>query len=496
MRKPMAKKVLAASLAAAMTMSIAACGDEPAPAASNTPASTDSTQTVDSTDSTDTTSVDDGEEVSEYTVLIDPATGAPYDLGGIEVVVRDWFTSAERAEAKTDFEEAQYAYQDWIQETYNFKIKQMAISDWASAPQDFADYAVAPADDKNYVFTLRDDPALLSAMTTGLCYDLSTLDCLDFNNSKFTANLLHKQYSKGGKIYAMYAGYSEARTGVYFNKRLLKDAGIDPESLYEMQANGTWTWDKFKEMLAQVQRDTDGDGEPNVWGANCNDSYMTAAAVYCNGGEFIGQDASGKYVYKLEDPKTLEGLQFAVDLFNQYWQPDPVDDEGNVRWDYYKEAFCNGECAFMVEDAYAGQQGQFLSDMEEDFGFVAFPKGPSATDYTNKWSNNPVCIPANYDADRAWKIAFAWNLYTDPTPGYEDSDAWKQSYYNGFRDTKAVDETIAMLRTKGMISFSGMIPDINEGPDLLWNIGKGAVVSEVVSKIAEQWKGYIDAANK
>ena len=140
MRKPMAKKVLAASLAAAMTMSVAACGNNtPASTAStdNTPASTDSTEVVESTESVEE------EEVSEYTVLIDPATGKPYDLGGIEVIVRDWFTSADRAEAKTDFEEAQYAYQDWIQETYNFKIHGETIGDWGSVAQYFVDYVTA-----------------------------------------------------------------------------------------------------------------------------------------------------------------------------------------------------------------------------------------------------------------------------------------------------------------------------------------------------------------
>ena len=95
MRKPMAKKVLAASMAAAMTMSFAAC--EKTPASTSTPAS-ESTETS----GVESTSTEE-EEVSPYTVLKD-ANGNVYDLGGVEIIIRDWFSNPERQEAKTDFE--------------------------------------------------------------------------------------------------------------------------------------------------------------------------------------------------------------------------------------------------------------------------------------------------------------------------------------------------------------------------------------------------------
>ena len=97
----------------------------------------------------------------------------------------------------------------------------MAISDWASAPADFVDYVTTGGDDKNYVFILREDPATTSAMAQGLMYDLATLDCLDFTETKFTSNKVHELYAKGGKIFAMNAGYSEPRCGMWFNKRVL-----------------------------------------------------------------------------------------------------------------------------------------------------------------------------------------------------------------------------------------------------------------------------------
>lgn len=491
MKSKMFKKLMAAVIATTMTASLAACGSgEGSTEASGSTSGSEANKSSDvaAPTSSDTSSE---EEVGGYTVLKD-ANGNVYDLGGMEVIIRDWW-SGEPAEPTNAYEEATADYREWIQETYNFTIKQTAISDWASAPQDFVDYVSTGGDDQNYVFTLRNDAALISAMNTGLCYDLSTLDCLDFDSPKHQLNLLHKQYSKDGKIYAMYAGYSEPRTGIFFNKRLMKDAGLDPEKLYDMQKDGTWTWDAFIELCDAVQRDTNSDGEIDVYACNCNNGLLTEAAVYSNGGEFVGQDASGKYVYKLEDANTLEGLEFANKIFKTYWEKEP---EG-ANWDYYKEGFINGEYVFMFEQAYAGQEAGFLADMEDEWGFVMFPKGPQKNDYTNLWENNPACIPACYDADRAWKIAFAWNLYTNDTPGYEDSEAWKSGYYSGYRDTRSVDETLAMMRTKGMITYHGVIPNLQFGPELTWNIGPASgPISEVVSSIADVWKSYIADANK
>ncbi|MBR4529526.1 MAG: extracellular solute-binding protein [Lachnospiraceae bacterium] len=498
MKKLMSKKVVAAVTAAAMTMSLAACGGAepaaPAAPAEPAPAATETKEEAPKAEEVKEEAPVEEEEVSPYTVITDDS-GNPVDLGGMEVIIRDWW-SGDPADPTPGYQEAQKEYRDWAQETYNFKISQKAISDWGSTPADFVDYCTTGGDDVNYVWTLRDDPAITSAMAQGLMYDLSTLDCLDFSSDKFTANKLHEQYSKGGKIFAMYAGPSEPRTGVYFNKKVLQDAGIDPESLYDMQADGTWTWDKFDELMGKCQRDTDNDGADDVFGLTVNEGNMTTAAIFSNGGSYIGKDSNG-YTYNLESAETLEALEWTVEMFTKYDQHDP---EG-AEWDYYKEEFLNGSVAFMVDDEYCGCPGNFLDDMKDPVGFVMFPKGPKGKDYINVWSNNPCAIPACYDADRAWKIAFAWNQYTMDPPGYEGSiDALIENASNGKlgEDDRALEETIPMMTepAHGTIAFHGMIPDLNLGPDFVWGIGPNSVVSEAVEAIRDTWKSYVDAANK
>ncbi|MDC7294345.1 MULTISPECIES: ABC transporter substrate-binding protein [unclassified Butyrivibrio] len=499
MRKSLTTKTTAAIMAAATLVSMTACGDNTnGGATTETPADTTATEApaaeTPAAEATTEAAAEEApsDEYDPYQIITDDS-GNPVDLGGMEIVIRDWW-SGDEAEPQNEYEEALKDYRDWIQETYNFTLKQTAMSDWGSTPTDFVDYATTGGDE-NYIFILRDDPAITSAMANGLMYDLSTLDCLDFNDVKFQRNLLHKQYSKGDSIYAMFAGYSEARTGVYFNKRLLTEAGIDPESVYDMQADGTWTWDKFEELMSKVQQDKDNDGTIDVYGLTLNEGNMTTAAVFSNGGSYIDKDANGNFVYNLESPETLEALEWTVKIFDTY-DAEVANPEG-AEWDYYKEQFINGQAAFMVEDEYAGCPGNFLEDMQDEIGFVMFPKGPKMNDYINVWSNNPAAIPGCYDADKAWKIAFAWNLWTQaPSAEYLDYNGYLSTARNGKFDERAVDETITMMTEKGTVAYHGMVPNLNLGSDFVWNIGPGAVVSEQVEAIRDTWKSYVDEANK
>lgn len=493
MKNKIVKKVLAASLATVMTVGLAACGNEPAPTTggSDTPSDTGTVEqsTPESTPAEESSAPEESseEEVSPYTVLTDE-NGNVYDLGGMEIILRDWWTG-EVGEPANDFEEAREEYREWLQETYNFTLKQQAISDWGSAPKDFVDYATAGGDE-NYIFIVREDAATTAAIDTGLMYDLATLDCLDFSEAKWRGDVgVHTLMSRGDSIYAMYGEDTEPRDGIYFNKRLLEDAGIDPNKPYELQEAGEWTWEAFTEMCAQVQRDTDSDGVIDVYACTQNDSQFINTAVYSNNGDYVGRE-NGEYVYKLETDETVEALTWAVETLNQYKLPYP---EG-AEWNYYEQGFLNGEAVFCVEGAYKAS-GTF-ANMEDDFGFVCFPKGPKASDYTNVYSNNPVVIPACYDAEKAWKLAFVYNLWTDPVPGYEDYEGWRANYNKNFRDSESVDYTIARMMTNGRLTYHGLISNLDLGNNLTYGLLDGKSVSEHIEAIRETWQTYIAESNK
>ena len=178
----------------------------------------------------------------------------------------------------------------------------------------------------NYLFILRSGKELASALSAGLMYDLSTLDCLDFSDSKWV-NGVDKQYTIGGKTYCMSGDSIEPKGGMYFNKRLLSEAGIEPQSIYDLQESGDWTWDKFEEICKQIAKDTDNDGVIDRFAMVNFASTFINEAVWSNNAEFIGKDADGKFINKVETNETLEALNWAVDMLAKYDYPQPDGSE-------------------------------------------------------------------------------------------------------------------------------------------------------------------------
>ncbi len=417
--------------------------------------------------------------------------GNVIDLGGMEIIICDWWSSDWHdniGNAETAAGEATEEYRLWLEQTYNFTIRQVAATTWGDSPSDFANIA-QNGSEENYVWILRAG-AYLEPMKAGFFYDLATLDCLDFSDPKWNPIVMGLT-TKGTSVFAMRPEPAEARKGIFFNKRLLAEAGVDPESIYDMQADGTWTWEAFEELLAKLHRDTDNDGIVDKYAMMSFSSHLLPAAVVSNGVGFVMVDETGKYYNAAETDAFLEAMNWVMGLVKTYEMPAP---EG-AEWNYFESAFINGEVAIQCHEEYFSGS---LANMEDDFGFVMFPKGPQADSYLWSPTDNVWVIPACYDADRAWKIAFAFNLFTNPTPGYGESEDWKTGYYQKYRDDRAVDETIAMMRdgSTQFVWYTDLITGYDLGADYIWDVyGQAATPAEQAEAMRGTWQAYIDAAN-
>ncbi len=223
-----------------------------------------STSTDDSDDPDDAASVDaddeeEEEEDDEYPDVILGADGKPIDLGGMEIKIAAWWANPDPDES-TAYGEATKNYRDWFQKTYNFTIKEESIGSWEDYPSLLTNFCTTGGDE-NYIFVC--DERSFSGFRSGLYKDLTTLDCLDFTDEKWDKGALDF-LRLGDSIYGMRAERPEPRGGIFFNKRLLQEAGIDPESLYDMQAAGTWDWAAFEDLCAKLTRDTNGDDNPDI----------------------------------------------------------------------------------------------------------------------------------------------------------------------------------------------------------------------------------------
>ncbi len=484
------KKVGVLAVAATMIISVAGCGEKkPEPQPQNTPTPATVTQVV--------IENNQDENQNDPYALRKDANGNTVDLGGIDVILNNWW-EGEPTPPNNAYDEAREEYLEWLQNTYHFTFKRAQWSTWGDTPTDYVNYAMSGGDEY-YMFTLRQGTEAAAAINNGLMWDLAKLDCLDLSQAKFD-RAINTYGKRGDSVYCMRAEVSEPRGGLYFNKRLLREAGIDPDSIYTLQEEGKWTWDEFDKMCATILKDTDNDGVIDRWPMTNFASSFYDTVVASNHTSLITTDANGNYVNNIESNATLEAMNWAVEMRAKYEMPQP---EGS-NWDYMYASFANGEAAFQTEEAY--KAGQYVTQMEDEFGFVCFPKGPSADDYYSYSTDNLYVIPSCYSAEKAWKIAFVYDLVTSDVPGYEGYPAWKYGYYNNFKDSEAVDLTLPRLMANAGPLFENSIDGLsgNDGlhGSLLWwtisadtsNGGENTPAARAEA-IRNTVQSYLDAAN-
>lgn len=476
------QKLAAIMMSLTMTASLAACGGE-----ANSETGTDPTKAPDVTQGADATKAPDVTEPADDTPAPTEVPEKYQDLGGMEIIIADWWSTGEEEEPKNAQEEATREYRREIQEKYNFTIKQTSIGGWGDHQENFVVSTMANTP-MGQVFVM-DQSFIAKPLANNLFYDLATLESFDFTESKWNSAVV-EQMTQGDHIYGMAAGKPEPRLGVFWNKRLFEDAGLDPDLPYDLQASGEWTWAKFEELCAKLTRDTNNDGTMDVYALASFSVDMFKSLAACNNAEFIGIDENGKYYNATGTPEFLAAMQFGVSLIeNGYEMPMP----DGAEWDWFISAFHDANVAMTFAEEY--KVGTW-ADMDDDFGFVMAPAGPSGQSMT-VFADNVVVMPACLDKETAEKVAFAYNLYTNPTPGYEDDDDWKTTYYDRFRDERAVDETLELMyqEGRGTVWYLPLVYGTGYG-DIAYNIYALAnTPAEKIEELSATWQSLIDDAN-
>jgi ABC-type glycerol-3-phosphate transport system substrate-binding protein len=411
-------------------------------------------------------------------------TEVPKDLGGMEITIANWWETDK--EPTTQKEEDTLAYRNEIMEKYNFKVKTINLGSWTEY-QEIVVSSIMAGDPAADIFVM-DQKFMAAPLQQGLLYPLDTLQNFDFTEEKWNQEVLDLITFDGHK-YGMAVGKMEPRLGIFFNKRLFEEAGIDPELPYDMQKDGTWTWAAFEDLCAKLTRDTNNDGTPDVYGLASFSKDFFRGTVYSNGAQYIGKDDKGVFFNATNDPKFLEALEWGISLYDAgYHMPQP---EGS-NWDWFIQPFIEGKVAMQCAEEY---KVNTWKDMEDDWGFVIFPKGPNGEMMT-VFTENIVVMPAGLDAEYAENVAFAYNLYTNTTPGYEDED-WRANYYSVFRDARAVEETLPLFYEPehGTMSYLPLINGIDYG-NVTYDLDARALTpAESVEKVQQQWQTFLDQAN-
>lgn len=417
-----------------------------------------------------------------------PAVVEGIDFGGATVTIYDyWSGEGKRAEEPTEEQQAQYDYRDWLMETYNVVIEQKQAGDWNTCAEEMINFVSAP--DGSYRAYIIEPGKVGSLVANGVAAPVK----YDFSAEKWNQATLNA-WSIGGNYYGMSTGASEPRGCVYFNKRLMEESGIDWNTIYDMQAAGTWTWAAFEELCKKATRDIDNDGTIDVWGVSGSGDDMYVLATFGNGGSFFDFDAEGKLQPTMGSQATVDALNWGKTIQANYWMHTP---EG-ANWDWYKEAWKAGSFAFYIYQTYGGfNDNSEMADMEDEWGCVAFPVPNEGDTYIHVASENTTLIPNVYSEEEVSKIAFIIDMWTNATPGYDDEFGWIGNKYN-YTDDRAVDETYAMLREgvhgrDNKVVYLGTQNDVL-GSSLLWSLAGGDVASLIEAGMPA-WQALCDQFN-
>jgi len=431
----------------------------------------------------------DSTETVAPTEITAPASEASVpvrDLGGLVVTIASWAEVKEPEVKANAYDEALWEYRNEIMEKHNFKFEELALTKWNETLELFSTSTLAgePAAE---IFRFQSNYQA-SAINSGLAYDLTKVESINLDDPIWHEQVIEMS-TVGDAVYGIAVEF-EPKMGLYFNKRLFEEAGLDPDLLYDLQASGEWTWDKLWEISEKLTRDTDNDGVNDVYAQSLNLSRLFHIATLSNNGSYVGRDEDGKYFINLSSPETMEAFTWAADYIAQDFDLYPEN------WAGIDQLFLNAKVAMHIGDEW--QAANFNREMEDDFGFVCFPKGPRATDYVVGMSDATWVIPNTFSPEEVEDIMFALELWNTPPPGYDGPDDWMTPFYPSYRDERAVEETLAIMfnPANAKIDYqnfiAGSVKTDGVASDVYW---RSKTPAESVESMTPIWQVEIDKLN-
>ena len=444
------KKVLALALAAAMTLSLAACGSS-----DTTGTSTDSGKTAEETktEAADTTS-DAATETAAVEGIPSYTQLNLADYADTTATIKWLHHKTDRAEDGTI--DAMIA--KFNEEFPNITVEAEAVTDYAEdallrlSTGDWGDIMFIPAVDKSELSTYFmpiDDLDALSGE-------------LNFVNS----------WAYDGKSYGI--PYMAGAQGLLYNKRIFTEAGItdlpktpsefiaalqlvkdntDAIPLYTNFAAG-WTmgaWDAYVGVVSE------GDA------AFMNQKFVHTAEPFSDKGNETGAYA----VYKILYDACAAGLI--------------EDDYTTTDWESCKGMLNRGEIATMVLGSWAYAQMQEAGDTPEDVGYMPFPITVNGTQYVAAGGDYNFAINANSSEENrlASLIFVKWMT--------EKSDwCYNEGGYTVVKGGKnpdmyaAFDGCEVLADEDALAGEANYLNDMNSESELAFNAGGNDKVQRIV----------------
>ena len=177
--------------------------------------------------------------------------------------------------------------------------------------------------------------------------------------------------------------WNHATEGVYYNKTLLAEAGVD-------EPDENWTWDDLRDAARILTKDANNDNEPESWGVEFR-LVRIDHVLRSFGGGFLADDNTRSII---TDPKSIAALQFIADLMiKDRTHPFPA-----LGW---KNGFSQGKIAISFLPEWAAVRLASVEGLDFDVGLM--PQGPEGR-FTFFGSGGASMFSTSDAQDASWEV--------------------------------------------------------------------------------------------
>ena len=417
-------------------------------------------------------------------------TEAVRDLGGREFVIANWW-----ADFDTDYYEPANAHRravlEWrqyIEQRYNFRMREVNTGGWAAFAYGDVTASILAGDAVGDIIHLN--PAwFFELQPQGLFADVSNWDYTTTPANQWNQSMMEVSRIDGVQ-YGFTLGHFTGG-GIVFNQRLFQEAGLDPHLPFDLVDRGEWTWDTFLEIAHELTRDPENVGYPTTFGLATFGQDFLNRAVFSNGAQYVGRDASGLYYNATNTPEFMEAVSFTYNLQHEgIMMPQPEDSD----WNWFEAAFLDGHAAMQSVGHY--RWGAIMENLEDPWGFVPFPMGPRANNHYTWGILNISIIPHYFTPEEIDDLMFAYTLWTTVPEDFRGDDVWTSDVRVNHYDERSIDYIARYTRNAALqvFPFQYAIPGINMGPDITWHVW-GYEPAQLVERFQARWNSHINVAN-
>lgn len=174
---------------------------------------------------------------------------------------------------------------------------------------------------------------------------------------------------------------------LFYNGAIIEDNQM--EDPYELYKNEQWTIAKFWEMIEQVSKDTNGDGQmrldTDTYGLMGRE-YLFQPMMFTSGVSIVSWDKENEtFSYNVNTERFLQ----VVEAIGSIYQTSNSSYVDYSNYDAGRVAFSDGRALF-----HSRLLGDFknLRSVEDDYGLICFPRYDYSTDKSSNYVQNPTTL--------------------------------------------------------------------------------------------------------